>query len=54
LPGLPAAAPGGVLVVAAAGIEAAVQDVGKPPSARAVIVFRLGPRFPAAPVSVCR
>src|ERR1700722_17659165 len=52
--GWPAAAPGGVPVVAGEGPEAAVAEAGEPAGAEGVIVFRWGARFPAAGVIVFR
>jgi hypothetical protein len=48
-----AAAPRGVPVVTAEGCEAAVEGAGESARAGAVIVFRWGPRFPAARICVC-
>jgi DNA-binding MarR family transcriptional regulator len=54
LAGFLAVAPGGVLIVATAGCGAAVADADEPAWAGARIVFRWGPRFPAARVIVFR
>ena len=54
LAGFLAVAPDGVLMVAAAGCEAAVADADEPAWASARIVFRWGPRFPAARAIVFR
>jgi DNA-binding MarR family transcriptional regulator len=54
LAGFLAVASVGVLMVATAGCEAAVADADEQARAGAVIVFRSGPRFPAARVIVFR